>query len=231
MTLALALGVTTWAQAARAEVSPQAGTVNFDSGSLIIPMDADTGGNHATYNQNLGMWKAYGLLYRLLSNGVPVHWAENTSKTSSNTVDFTASAVEDLRTNAALGSWDYRGGPFIVAAADVPRATPIIQGWWAQQGNQPNVHVATAAFSAEAQVTLRSAPRIANEATNASIAMAYYNVAGIPDLNGNPWSSTSPNILTQTQIANGGLFENGTKCLRRKFDTFVTPHNGGYSTP
>ena len=40
--------------------------------------------------------------------------------------------------------------------------------------------------------------------------MAYYNAAGIPDLNGNPWSSNSPNILDEEEIAAGGLFEPGT---------------------
>src|SRR6185295_16191687 len=77
-------------------------------------------------------------------------------------------------------------------------------------------------------VVLHSPPRIANEAVNSGITIAYYNAAGIPDLNGNPWSSTSPNVLVETEIANGGLFTAGT-CLKRQFDIFVTPHNGGYS--
>ena len=46
----------------------------FASGSLIIPMDTDTTGNHASFNQNSGMWKAYGLVYKLLQSGVPVYW-------------------------------------------------------------------------------------------------------------------------------------------------------------
>ena len=33
---------------------------------LIIPMD--------TVYQNLGMWKAYGLVYRLLDNNIPINW-------------------------------------------------------------------------------------------------------------------------------------------------------------
>jgi hypothetical protein len=40
---------------------------SISAGSLIIPMDT-------TY-QNLGMWKAFGLLYRLLQNGIPIQWA------------------------------------------------------------------------------------------------------------------------------------------------------------
>ena len=66
-----------------------------------------------------------------------------------------------------------------------------------------------AGFSANVDIVLRSAPRIANEAINAGITIAYYNAAGIPDLNGNPWSTSSPNILDETEIANGGLFTAG----------------------
>ena len=141
--------------------------------------------------------------------------------------DFTASSA-DIRTSASLGSWDYRGGPFIIDSANAAAALPIINSWWAANGNQPNVHEAKSGFSADVNIILRSAPRIANEATNAGISIAYYNAAGIPDLNGNPWSSTSPNILTQQQIADGGLFISGA-CSSRKFDMFVTPHNSGYS--
>jgi len=200
---------------------------NFAAGSLIIPMDTDISGNHGTYNQNLGMWKAYGLVNRLLLNGIPVRWSINILKEYSG-VDFSISSVKDLRTGTGLSSWDYRGGPFIIDSSDAAAAKPIITAWWASYGNQPNVHEAQANFSAPIDITLRSAPRIANEATNAGIAIAYYNAAGIPDLNGNTWTSTSPNILDQTKIANGGLFQQGA-CSERKFDIFVTPHNSGYS--
>ena len=40
---------------------------SYSSGSLVIPMDTDTSGNHTAYNQNTGMWKSYGLVYRLNS--------------------------------------------------------------------------------------------------------------------------------------------------------------------
>ena len=42
---------------------------NFPAGSLIIPMDT----NGSRTNQNSGMWHAYGAVYRLLQNGIPVH--------------------------------------------------------------------------------------------------------------------------------------------------------------
>ena len=203
---------------------------SFFAGSLIIPMDTNTttttGASHTAYNQNLGMWKAYGLVNKLLSNGIPVYWAINQSKTFSGT-DFTAT-VQDLRTTTNLGTWDYSGGPFIISSANVAAASPLITAWWAANSNYPNVHKSTVDFSATIDIVLRSAPRIANETTNSGISIAYYNAAGIPDGNGNAWSSTSPGILTEAQIAAGGLFQTGA-CLTRKYDIFVTPHNSGYT--
>jgi uncharacterized repeat protein (TIGR01451 family) len=196
----------------------EAAEPTFSAGSLVIPMDT-------TY-QNYGMWRAYGLVYNLLSHGIPVSWAINPDKTFNGT-DFTASAV-DLRTAAVIGSHNYSGGPFIIDSAHAAQATPLIQAWWAKYANQPVVHTATAPFTANVDIVLKSPPRIANEAINAGISIAYYNAAGIPDLNGNPWSTTSPNILDQTEIANGALFSSGA-CSSRNFDVFVTPHNGGYS--
>ena len=105
------------------------------------------------------------------------------------------------------------------------------------------MHRATSAsFTANVDIVLRTPPRIAVESTNSAIAIAYLNAAGIPDRNGNVWSSSSPNILTQTMIAcgsatscagdsvvgNGALFTSGA-CSTRQFDIFVTPHNPGYS--
>jgi hypothetical protein len=175
------------------------------------------------------MWKAYGLVNRLLQNGIPVSWGIEEGKSAITDVDFTVADVRDLRTNTALAAWSYRGGPFIVDSADAAAAEPIIRAWWAANANQPNVHVAQTGFNADVDVTLRSAPRIAQESVNANITIAYYNAAGIPDDNGRPWTTTSPNILSQAQIAGGALFEQGTVCPQRKYDTFVTPHNGGYS--
>jgi uncharacterized repeat protein (TIGR01451 family) len=212
-----------------------ASSANFAAGTLIIPMDA-------TY-QDYGMFKAYGLVYKLLNSGIPVHWAIGAPKTpdSFGGVDFGATTV-DARTLAAIGSYNYSGGPFVIDSANAAAAQTIINAWWAANGNQPVVHRATAGFTANISIVLKRAPRIALESVNSKIAIAYFNAAGIPDSSGNVWSSTSPNILSQTMIAcnsatgctgdtvvgNGALFTNGA-CSSRKYDTFVTPHNGGYS--
>src|SRR4051794_20330032 len=77
---------------------------NFAGGTLIIPMDTDASANHASYNQNNGMWKAYGLAYKLLQSGIPVHWAIASPKSSTADVDVTVSSVKDKRTGTSLGS-------------------------------------------------------------------------------------------------------------------------------
>jgi uncharacterized repeat protein (TIGR01451 family) len=204
-------------------------STNYGVGTLIIPMDTDTSPGHAAFNQNLGMWKAYGLIDKLLANGIPVAWAIKSGKTAPTDVDFTASSVRDKRTGTALGSWSYSGGAFIVDSAYATTALPIITAWWAANSNQPNVHEALAPFTADVNVTLRSPPRIAEDSVNAGIAIGYFNAAGIPDSTGKPWTTSSPGIFTEAQLAAGGLFTTSTACPQRKYDVYVTPHNGGYS--
>ena len=71
--------LTTGAAGSPAAPRTTTAATDFAAGSLIIPMDTDTstttGANHAPYNQNNGMWRAYGLLDRLLQNGIPVRWS------------------------------------------------------------------------------------------------------------------------------------------------------------
>ncbi len=52
--------------------SSVAAPVTFGPGSLIIPMDTGV--------QDLGMLRAYGLVYELLRKGVPVYWVINPAK-------------------------------------------------------------------------------------------------------------------------------------------------------
>src|SRR5262249_31632328 len=98
--LMCALSILAWSLSAAAD--------DFAAASLIIPMDT-------TY-QDTGMLRAYGLIYELLRNGVPVRWVIKTGKTFQG-VDFTASAT-DHQTNAAIVAHGYRGGPFVIDAAD-----------------------------------------------------------------------------------------------------------------
>jgi uncharacterized repeat protein (TIGR01451 family) len=152
------------------------------------------------------MLRAYGLVYKLLSNNVPVNWAINPGK-SANGADFAISfsnALQDVRTGATISSLSYRGGPFVIAAADAAAALPIIQAWQATAGDQTAVHRFTGAgsFAPDVSRVLVSAPRIGIlKDGNETIAFNNLNAAGIPDSTGAPWSSASPDLLTEAEVA------------------------------
>lgn len=172
-------------------VAHPASADTFASGTLIVPMDT-------TYQDN-GTLKAFGLAYRLLASGVPVRWVIKTGKAHLG-VDFTASAV-DIKTNAVISSYGYRGGPFVIDSADAATALPIIQAW--QTANPSvTVHRATSTFSGDVSRYLVAAPRTAVHADgNQGIAISYLNAAGIPDSNGQAWPASSPDLLTPAEVA------------------------------
>lgn len=204
----------------------RAQNVNFDSGSLIIPMDVDY--------QNSGMLKAFGLLDKLLRAGVPVNWCILRGKTVVDSVsgnlgvDFTASAT-DFRTGAVIAAHGYRAGPFVIASADASAASPIITAW---QTSNPTtaVHAASQAFTAPVRLVLTASPRIAILADgNQTILFGYLNAAGIPDESNLAWGAASVDLLTFTQVAgpstsnasDGALFRSSGQ---PEFCTIATAH-------
>jgi hypothetical protein len=105
-----------------------AGTCTFESGALILPVDTTPDNDHA-----LG---AYGLVYQLLRNGVPVHWAIRADKQpiaslpSDAAVDFTipqggtdaAAVIRDLGKSAEVPlPSKYRGGSSSTPRTATPR--------------------------------------------------------------------------------------------------------------
>ncbi|MBL8916117.1 MAG: OmpA family protein [Archangium sp.] len=178
----------------------QAVVTAFASGSLIIPMD--------TTSQNNGTLRAFGLVDRLLRANVPVHRIALTGKPAGGT-DFTVTATQ-RESGAALGSVAYRGGPFVIAAADATAAALLIVDNYLAADTVTNVHVATAAFNADVQRTLLAAPRIA-VLRDGSEAIAYtmLNAANITDSTGATWTNASPGALTLAGVAgaNGGAFD------------------------
>jgi len=177
---------------------------SFEAGTLIVPMDIDT--------QDAGMLRAFGLVYKLLLNQVPVSWCIRPGKTlytasaknpaaPGNAVDFTATA-KDVVTGTALGAHDYRGGPFVVDANHKAQALAVIEAWNKGQTIGVAVHEATAAFEATISRTLVNAPNIGiNADGNEAIAFGYLNAAGIPDSAGGAWSTKSVDVMTPEQIA------------------------------
>jgi hypothetical protein len=149
----------------------------YPADSLIVPMDT-------TY-QDHGMLEAYGLVYQLLHDGIPVDWTIEPGKTYGG-VDFVASA-EDVVTGDPIVDHGYRGGPFVIDAASHDAALPIVQAW---QAAHPSVavHRAVAPFNAEAAREMLVAPSIAVFADGKEeIAFEYLRAAGIPQANGDPW--------------------------------------------
>lgn len=117
--------------------------------------------------------------------------------------DFTATTKviwddkELAARDATLGTHAYRGGPFVIAAADREAALAIIDVWndpstWAANPyamrtvfHIVTVHEATAAFTGDVQKEMVAAPSIAVFADgNEPIATGYLRAAGIPQSNG-----------------------------------------------
>jgi hypothetical protein len=170
----------------------------FEIGTLIIPMDTDY--------QDMGMLRAFGLVYELLRNGVPVRWAIRSDKLPGE-ADFSAMGT-DLLTGEPIPMHDYRGGPWVIDASDAAEALPIVQAW---QLDNPEVavHEVSGAFEAEVGHYLVVAPTIAMIADgNQDIARGYMAAAGIADSTGNlAWPDSSPDMLDIDELA-GATIDN-----------------------
>ncbi|MGZ3405411.1 MAG: hypothetical protein ACXVAN_03140, partial [Polyangia bacterium] len=148
-----------------------AAAYDFSAGSWIIPMDTCyqpsqtfngtlfDGTNEAStvYGANTscpdgaqtgrdGVLKAYGLIYRLLQNNVPVYYILDTTKTAIDAPDMTitsstATPVSLVTHSGTLANYgntsefmvsthktiSYRGAPFVISAADVPTALALLK--------------------------------------------------------------------------------------------------------
>jgi uncharacterized repeat protein (TIGR01451 family) len=153
-----------------------------------------------TTYQDDGMLKAFGLVYELLRNGVPVQWVIRPDKAHLG-VDFTVSAV-DHKSRTVINSHGYRGGPWVIDSRDAAKALPIVDAW--QKGNPAvAVHEVTATFWGDVARYLIVAPTIAmHQDGNEKIARSYLQAAGIPDSTLDPnWPVTSPDMLTPAEVA------------------------------
>lgn len=161
----------------------------FDPGSLIIPMDIDY--------QDVGMFKAYGLVYQLLLSKIKVYWLIKTPK-EVNEADFVVSA-KDLQTDAAIVAHGYRGGPFAVDAEEAASALTVVQNW--QKTNPTAVHQTTAKFIGPVSRILQSVPRVGIMANGKTeiISFEYLRAAGIPDSLGQEW----PAAVDKTMVYDG----------------------------
>lgn len=165
---------------------------DFEPGSLIIPMDIDY--------QDMGMLSAYGLVHRLLREGVPVYWVIAAGKDYGG-VDFEATSI-DFVTGAELDTHGYRGGPWVIGHDNANAARPIIADWQIERP-ETTVHEAVKPFTAHLGRRLVHAPTLAMFADgNEDIARRYLLAAGIPDSLGDPtWPDDSPDLLSVEEVA------------------------------
>ncbi|MGE0404574.1 MAG: hypothetical protein AB7T06_48135 [Kofleriaceae bacterium] len=135
--------------------------------------------------------------------------------------DDTGRAARD----STLGRHGYRGGPFVIDAADHDRALEIIDAWntqslwaanpWAMRSvfHAVTVHETTDAFIGDVGKAIVNAPTIAVFADgNEPIATGYLRAAGIPQSNGSEFPSAkcgmddcgpntaNPDMLTEEAI-------------------------------
>jgi hypothetical protein len=131
-----------------------------------------------------------------------------------------------LAPGTAIASHGYRGGPFVIAAADRDRVRPIIDAWndrslwpanpWASRTvfHVVSVHEASAAFTGNVAKEMVAAPTIAVFADgNEDIATSYLRAAGIPQSNGSEFpdarcgadtcgaGTPNPDMLTVPSVA------------------------------
>lgn len=126
--------------------------------------------------------------------------------------------------DSVLGRHGYRGGPFVLDAADHDRALAIIDVWndrskwaanpWAMRStfHVVSVHEATDGYTGTAAKTMITAPSIAVFADgNEPIATGYLRAAGIPQSNGSEFptqkcttacgpGTANPDMLTEEAI-------------------------------
>src|ERR1043165_8611859 len=97
--------------------------VTFAPGAYII----DMGKMPQTAANGL---KPYGLVYQLVvSNQVPVSWAINPNKITDKNPAVTVEGVD-----FAVNAKNYRGGPFIISAQDVPPTVTNLIACWRANG-------------------------------------------------------------------------------------------------
>ena len=156
-------------------------------GSYVIPMDNTLQTNTAG-NFNL---KAYGLIVYLLNNNVKVKWSIKSGK-SKDGIDFTATSEQLLPSLVSGGvSRNFKGGPFLIYAADTTGLAALITGFYTANSltgnNRPKVYRLTAtASNVEIRYDMsgfKPKALILNDGNNSDIHIAFMTNCGITTSN------------------------------------------------
>jgi len=167
-------------------IKGQSTATDFPQGAAVI----DMGITPQTANNGL---KPYGLVYALVSEGIPVNWIIKPTKSfvnSTQKVDQTDLIVSGKTTrygNNSTGNKQLKSGPFIIAKEYISTAGPIIESW---VNNYPGLTVywqLDAIVDAPVRGVITSFPNIViypkdgdmNSNKDTDIEKGFYNRAGL----------------------------------------------------
>ena len=194
---------------------PNSSSTYFESGMYIIDAGAHTGTSTQSVNQGL---KPYGLVYALVKAKIPVQWVIKSDKTGFNTAAGNdqpdISNYDCDGSGAAYASKNYVSGAFVIAKEFAAAAKPIIDSWKSSNAgltvDGPCTNTPVTPFPVFA--TIKSWPRAVLDTQNGSVAVAYYNNAGITQ-----GSTTDPNNPPAYRLASPTQL---TPCD----DMYIMPH-------
>jgi uncharacterized repeat protein (TIGR01451 family)/uncharacterized repeat protein (TIGR02543 family) len=160
---------------------PNSSDMSFEAGAYIIDSGAQTGTSPQTVAQGL---KQYGLVYALVKNKIPVQWVINSAKPN---IDATSGNIgTDFSydcdgPSGPKASKNYKSGAFVVAAEFAAQAKSTIDSWVTANPGLTVDGPCSNPFSSTLPVfaTIKSWPRAVLDAQNGSVAVTYYNNAGI----------------------------------------------------
>ena len=194
---------------------PNSSSNYFEAGMYIIDAGAHTGTSTQSINQGL---KPYGLVYALVKAKIPVQWVIKSDKTGFNTADGNnqpdISNYDCDGSGTAYASKNYVSGAFVVSKDFAAAAKPIIDSWKSANAgltvDGPCTNTPVTPFPVFA--TIKSWPRAVLDTQNGSVAVAYYNNAGIAQ-----GSTTDPNNPPAYRLASPSQL---TPCD----DMYIMPH-------
>jgi len=173
--------------------NPPANIETIPAGSYIIPMDNDkqTISSTSSCDPSFTVFnlKAYGLIYELLDNGIPVKWIIKSGKGKDEN-DFTALSSRIFPTTQSESLTDYRASAFIIDIDDVqgsgcePSLNPFenVDSIIIAYGNNVQVYELSNSIDMDVRYRLNIPPKIATltDGDYPLIHQSYLDKAGIP---------------------------------------------------
>ena len=199
-----------------------------------------------TTSQNYGMFKAYGLVYKLLQSNVPVYWLIGNPKRRTCSTGSTSRAThDDHYTGVALGSpYSYTRRALRHRQRERRgRRTRSSMRGAPPTANQPAIHETTAAVhrrtsrsscaarrGSRSSRSMRASPSPTSTRRASPTARQRLDraLAERPERRPHRLQQRLGLDLPVVVVGDGALFQAGA-CTARKYDVFVTPHNSGYA--